>query len=48
MEYTITYIDRDSSELMEQHTANWYSEVCVITNNGLEHGYDVLIESNNE
>lgn len=44
MEYKITYIDRESSEVIETHGANWYSEVCAITNNGLEEGYDVMIE----
>lgn len=48
MVYEITYIDRESSEMIEKHRAQWYSEVCVITNNGLEQGYDVLVEGLNE
>ena len=48
MVYEITYIDRESSEMIERHRAQWYSEVCVITNNGLEQGYDVMIEGREE
>ena len=49
MGYTIIYINKELFEIAEEHKANWYSEVCVIVNNGLEQGYDILIEgSENE
>lgn len=44
MVYKITYIDRKSFAEKRVTLARWYSEISVITNSGLEEGYDVLIE----
>lgn len=42
MECTIIYLDELSNEI-ETHRAHWASEVCVIVNNGIESGYDILV-----